>query len=39
MVAAQFGKGRVLCSSPHPEQTAGMESWIVNAVLWAAKAK
>ena len=39
MVAAQFGKGRVLCSSPHPEQTAGMESWIVNAVLWAAKTK
>lgn len=39
MVAAQFGKGRVLCSSPHPEQTAGMESWIVNAALWVAKAK
>jgi glutamine amidotransferase-like uncharacterized protein len=39
MVAAQFGKGRVLCSSPHPEQTAGMENWIVNATLWVAKAK
>lgn len=39
MVASQFGKGRVLCSSPHPEQTAGMESWIVNATLWVAKAK
>lgn len=39
MVAAPFGKGRVLCSSPHPEQTDGMESWVVNATLWAAKAK
>jgi glutamine amidotransferase-like uncharacterized protein len=39
MVASQFGKGRVLCSSPHPEQTAGMENWIVNATLWVAKAK
>jgi hypothetical protein len=29
-----FGKGRVLISSPHPEQTAGMESWIVRAVRW-----
>lgn len=39
MVASQFGQGRVLCSSPHPEQTAGMENWIVNAALWVAKAK
>lgn len=39
MVAAPFGKGRVLCSSPHPEQTAGMENWIINATLWVAKAK
>lgn len=29
-----FGKGRVLISSPHPEQTDGMEAWIVNAVRW-----
>jgi putative intracellular protease/amidase len=31
-----FGKGRVLISSPHPEQTEGMEGWIVRAVRWAA---
>ncbi|HEX2751378.1 MAG TPA: BPL-N domain-containing protein [Verrucomicrobiales bacterium] len=36
MVAGQFGKGRVLCSSPHPEQTKGMEQWIGKAVRWAA---
>jgi len=27
-----FGAGRVLVSSPHPEQTPGMEGWIVRAV-------
>jgi glutamine amidotransferase-like uncharacterized protein len=29
-----FGKGRVLISSPHPEQTAGMEGWIAGAIRW-----
>lgn len=37
MVAGTFGKGRVLCSSPHPEQTAGMEGLIVRAAKWAAR--
>ncbi len=32
-----FGKGHVLISSPHPEQTAGMENWIANAVRWTVK--
>lgn len=36
MVAGTFGKGRVICSSPHPEQTAGMEGFIVRAVKWTA---
>lgn len=36
MVAGTFGKGRVLCSSPHPEQTAGMEGFIARAVKWSA---
>jgi glutamine amidotransferase-like uncharacterized protein len=36
MVAAPFGKGRVLCSSPHPEQTDGLEGWIEKAVRWVA---
>ncbi len=30
-----FGKGRVLISSPHPEQTEGMEGWIAHAVRWS----
>lgn len=29
-----FGRGRVLISSPHPEQTDGMEEWIAHAVRW-----
>jgi glutamine amidotransferase-like uncharacterized protein len=33
---ASFGKGRVLVSSPHPEQTAGMESVVASAVRWMA---
>lgn len=32
-----FGKGRVLISSPHPEQTAGMEMWISQAIRWTAQ--
>lgn len=36
MVMGTFGKGRVLCSSPHPEQTPGMETFIERAVKWAA---
>ena len=30
------GKGRVLFSSPHPEQTDGMENFIEHAVRWVA---
>lgn len=36
MVSGRYGKGRVLCSSPHPEQQPGMESFIRKAVHWAA---
>lgn len=32
-----YGKGRVLISSPHPEQTDGMESWIAQAVRTVVK--
>jgi glutamine amidotransferase-like uncharacterized protein len=38
MVAGQCGKGRVLCSSPHPEQTPGMDAWLEKAVRWAGSA-
>lgn len=30
-----FGKGRVFVSSPHPENTPGLENLIPRAVLWA----
>jgi hypothetical protein len=30
-----FGKGRVFISSPHPENTPGLENFIPRAVLWA----
>lgn len=34
IVAGQFGKGRVICSSPHPEQTPGLEGFAEAAVHW-----
>lgn len=36
MVIGSYGKGRVLCSSPHPEQQTGMEPFISKAVHWVA---
>ncbi len=39
MVRGDFGKGRVLVSSPHPEQTPSMESFIEQAVRAVAKPK
>jgi glutamine amidotransferase-like uncharacterized protein len=33
---ARFGKGRVLISSPHPEQTPWMEGFMEHAVRWVA---
>lgn len=34
IVAGEFGVGRVLLFSPHPEKTAGLEELIERAVLW-----
>lgn len=36
ILIANFGEGRVLSVSPHPEATPGLESMIVNGVRWAA---
>ncbi len=36
MSCGHYGKGRVFVSSPHPEQTAGMERLVENVVRWAA---
>ena len=35
--AGQYQKGRVVCVSPHPEQTPGLEEFIPRAVTWAAQ--
>ena len=35
----KFGKGRVVCLSPHPEKTPGGESFLQGAVGWAAGLK
>lgn len=34
-----YGKGRVLFSSPHPEQTGGMEELVSSAVRWVSGKK
>ena len=36
IVKGQFGKGRVIISSPHPEQTPGLEIIVERAVHWLA---
>jgi predicted deacylase len=38
IVAGHFGKGRVICSSPHPEQTTGLEDFVPKAIQWLAPA-
>jgi predicted deacylase len=37
IVAGSFGRGRVVCFSPHPDQTKGLEELVRGAVRWAAK--
>ena len=32
----KFGKGRIVCFSPHPEKTPGRETFLQSAVRWAA---
>lgn len=36
IVSGTCGKGRVLVSSPHPEQTEGLEHFVPKAVRWVA---
>jgi predicted deacylase len=35
IVASRYGKGRVICCSPHPEQTKGLEQFVPSALTWA----
>lgn len=37
VIAAQYGQGRILCCSPHPEYTLDLKSMVPRAVKWAAK--
>jgi glutamine amidotransferase-like uncharacterized protein len=34
-----FGKGRVVCFSPHPERSRGCEAFLTEGVKWAGSAK
>lgn len=36
IAAASFGQGRVVCISPHPEKTKGLDGFIRCAVQWVA---
>src|SRR5262249_10090385 len=36
IAAGSCGRGRVLCISPHPEQTKGLEDFVPRAVRWVA---
>jgi putative intracellular protease/amidase len=37
--AGPFGNGRVVCISPHPEQTDGLDHWLPSLVSWAVAAQ
>lgn len=37
IISAEFGKGRVLSVSPHPEATRSLRPAVIRGVLWAAK--
>lgn len=36
VIAGIFGRGRVLCCSPHPESTPGLEQFVRQAIIWSA---
>lgn len=36
ILASRFGNGRVLCFSPHPEQSQGLQVLLTRAVAWVA---
>ena len=37
IIAAEFGAGRVLCVSPHPESSKALRPMVVRGIRWAAK--
>ncbi|MBN1902419.1 hypothetical protein JW926_13925, partial [Candidatus Sumerlaeota bacterium] len=36
VIAAPFGKGRVVAFGPHPELTPELNHWLLNAIRWTA---
>ena len=36
ILGSRFGKGRVLCFSPHPEQSKSLDTFVTRAIVWAA---
>lgn len=36
LITGRYGKGRIICSSPHPESTAGLDEIFRHMVRWAA---
>ncbi len=39
IIVGDFGKGRVLCISPHPESVPELNSMVQNAIRWAGQRK
>ena len=39
IIAGNFGKGRVLCISPHPESVPALKSMVQNAIRWTGQRK
>ena len=37
IIAGDFGKGRVLCISPHPESSRALHALVQNAIRWTAR--
>ena len=37
VIVGEYGKGRVLCISPHPESTDSLNQLVQNAVRWTAR--
>ena len=37
IIMGEFGKGRVLCISPHPESSAQLYSLVANGIRWAGR--
>lgn len=36
VIAAEYGRGRVVAFGPHPELSPDLNHWLINAVKWAA---